>query len=93
MKLAWRGVLLLLCLNGIGKVGMVCMHGIGIGLGQGRGQSLGRRTGFSMTYYEEWGVFCRGCGYLHKTILRIHMSGGATRARKYQISRFFLDYV
>jgi len=70
------------------------MHAFGIGIGQERKvkrSKLGWRTGFSMTFMRN-GFFLPRCGYLHKINLRIHMRGGATRARKYQnVSLFRWD--
>jgi hypothetical protein len=49
-----------------------CMHGIGIGQ-ESKGTKRGRRSGFSMTFMRGGFFFWRGCGYLLKTNLRIHM--------------------
>jgi hypothetical protein len=70
------------------------MHAFGIGIGQERKvkrSKLGWRTGFSMTFMRN-GFFYRGVDICIKINLRIHMRGGATRARKYQnVSLFRRD--
>jgi hypothetical protein len=73
--MAWRVALALSEWNWEGWDG--CMHGIGFGFGQEskvKRAKCGRRSGFSMTFMRGgFFFFWRGCGYLLKTNLRIHM--------------------